>query len=215
TTVIGVLPKSFDFGAVFSPGTKVDLYVPAILDDMRNWGNILTLLGRLKPGVNMTQAQAEAHVLAPQLYFNTKYPESKGRYQLIPKSLKEHVSGKLRRSLIVLCPAVGMILLIVCVNLSNLLLARAMTRSKELAVRSALGAGRMRLMGQLLTESFVLSGTGAAVGLGLAYAITSFLAHQGSIALPLLSNVRGDGAALAWTPLVSTAVAVPFGVVPR
>src|SRR6184192_3728911 len=68
TTVIGVLPKSFDFGAVFSPGTKVDLYVPAILDDMRNWGNILTLIGRLKPGVNMIQAQAEAQVLAPQLY---------------------------------------------------------------------------------------------------------------------------------------------------
>ena len=214
TTVIGVLPKSFDFGAVFSPGTKVDLYVPAILDDMRNWGNIVTLLGRLKPGVNMTQAQAEAQVLAPQLYFNTKYPESKGRYQLIPKSLKEHVSGKLRRSLIVLWSAVGMILLIVCVNLSNLLLARAVTRSKELAVRSALGAGRMRLMGQLLTESFVLSGTGAVVGLGLAYAITSFLAHHGSIALPLLSNVRVDGAALAWTLLVSTAVAVLFGVVP-
>ena len=214
TTVVGVLPESFDFGAVFAPGTKVDLYTPASLDDMRDWGNILTLIGRLKPGVNLAQAQAEAQVLAPRLYFNVKYPQSKGRYQLIPKSLKEHVSGKLSRSLILLWSAVGMILLIVCVNLSNLLLTRAVTRSKELAVRSALGAGRLRLIAQLLTESFVLSGAGAIVGLGLAYTITVFLAHQGSIALPLLSSVRVDGAALAWTVLIATSVAVVFGVVP-
>jgi len=214
TTVVGVLPEGFDFGAVFAPGTKVDLYAPAILDDMRMWGNILTLMGRLKPGVNLSQAQAEAQVLGPRLYFNIKYPESKGRYQLIPKSLKEHVSGKLRRSLILLWAAVGMILLIVCVNLSNLLLTRAVTRSKELAVRSALGAGRWRLISQLLTESFVLSGAGAIMGLGLAYTITVFLAHQGSIALPLLSSVRVDGAALAWTVLIASSVAVVFGVVP-
>ena len=214
TTVIGVLPDTFDFGAVFAPGTKVDLYTPAILDDMRMWGNILTLIGRLKPGVNLAQAHADAQIIAPQLYFNTKYPESKGRYQLIPKLLKEHVSGKLRRSLIMLWSAVGAILLIVCVNLSNLLLARAITRSKELAVRSALGAGRMRLVAQLLTESMVLSGAGAILGLGLAYAITSSLAHQGSIALPLLSNVHVDGASLAWTVLIAISVAVLFGVVP-
>ena len=214
TTVVGVLPDSFDFGAVFAPGRKVDLFAPAILDDMRMWGNILTLVGRLKPGVSFAQAQADLQTVAPQLYFNTKYPQSKGRYQLIPTLLKEHVSGKLRRSLIMLWSAVGVILLIVCVNLSNLLLARAVSRSKEMAVRSALGAGRMRLVAQLLTESLVLSVAGAILGLLLAWSITAFLAHQGSIALPLLGSVRIDGAALAWTVLIAISVAVVFGVAP-
>ncbi|HWC20555.1 MAG TPA: ABC transporter permease, partial [Terriglobales bacterium] len=214
TTVIGVLPDSFDFGAVFAPGTKIDLFTPDNLDEMRNWGNILTLIGRLKDSVSFAQAQADLQTVAPQLYFNTRYPESKGHYQLVPKVLKEHVSGKLRRSLIMLWSAVGVILLIVCVNLSNLLLARAVSRSKELAVRSALGAGRMRLVGQLLTESMVLSAAGAILGLALAGSITSFLAHQGSIALPLLSSVRIDSAALVWTLLIAISVAVVFGVVP-
>ena len=214
STVVGVLPDSFDFGAVFAPGTKVDLFAPAILDDMRMWGNILTLVGRLKPGVSFAQAQADLRTVAPQLYFNTRYPQSKGRYQLIPTLLKEHVSGKLRRSLIMLWSAVGVILLIVCVNLSNLLLARAVSRSKEMAVRSALGAGRMRLVAQLLTESLVLSVAGAILGLVLALSITAFLAHQGSIALPLLGSVRIDGAALAWTVLIAISVAVVFGIVP-
>src|SRR5215813_3179560 len=214
TTVIGVMPESFDFGAVFAPGTKVDLYTPASLDEMRMWGNVLTLVGRLRPGAGLAQAQADLHTVEPQLYFNKKYPESKGRYQLVPTSLKEHVSGKLRRSLIMLWSAVGVILLIVCVNLSNLLLARAVSRSKELAVRSALGASRLRLVAQLLTESLVLSAAGAILGLLLAYAITSLLAHQGSIALPLLGSVRIDGAALAWTLLIAISVAIAFGVVP-
>jgi len=214
TTVVGVLPDDFDFGAVFAPGTKVDLFTPDILDDMRNWGNILTLIARLQPGVSFAQARADLETVAPQLYFNTRYPESKGRYRLVPKLLKEHVSGKVRRSLIMLWSAVGVILLIVCVNLSNLLLVRAVSRSKELAVRSALGAGRMRLMAQLFTESMVLSAVGATLGLALAYSITSFLAHQGSIALPLLGQVRIDGAALAWTLLIAISVALIFGVVP-
>ena len=91
----------------------------------------------------------------------------------------------------VLWCAVGLILLIVCVNLSNLLLARAAARSKEFALRSALGAGRWRLVRQLLTESLVLAGMGAVLGLGFAFGITSYLAHQGSLALPLLSSVQG------------------------
>jgi predicted permease len=213
-TVVGVLPASFDFGAVFSPGEKVDLYTPMILDDMRDWGNILTMIGRLKPGVTVPRAQAEANLVAPTLYFNVKYPDSNNRYQTTLTPLKTYVTGRLRGPLIMLWSAVGAILLIVCVNLSNLLLARAATRSKEFALRSALGAGRPRLLRQLLTESLVLSGAGAALGLGFAFAITSLLAHQGSIALPLLSDVRVDGAALAWTLLVAVAVAAVFGVVP-
>jgi len=128
--------------------------------------------------------------------------------------LKEYVSGKLRRSLIVLWCAVGLILLIVCVNLSNLLLARAAARSKEFAMRRALGAGRARLVRQLLTESLVLAGAGAVLGLTLAYAILSYLAHQGSLALPLLAMVRVDGTVLEWTLLIAIAAAVLFGAAP-
>ncbi|HEX7362563.1 MAG TPA: ABC transporter permease [Bryobacteraceae bacterium] len=212
--VVGVLPKSFDFGTIFSPGEKVDMFVPAILDNMRDWGNVFTMIGRLKPGVSLTQAQAEANILAPGLYFNVKYPDSKGFYTMKVRALKQYVSGKLRRPLIVLWCAVGFILLIVCVNLSNLLLARAASRSKEFAMRSALGAGRGRLIRQLLTESLVLAVAGAVIGLGIAYAITAYLAHQGSLALPLLDSVRVDGAALAWTVLVAVAAALLFGLLP-
>jgi predicted permease len=213
-TVIGVLPETFDFGSVFSPGAKIDLYTPAILDDMRDWGNIMALVGRLKPGVTLAQAQAEADLLFPHLEFNAKHPEWGGDYTGRLLGLKDYVSGKLRRSLIVLWFAVGMILLIVCVNLSNLLLARAAARSREFAMRSALGAGRGRLVRQLLTESLILSGAGAVLGLGFAFAVTRYLAHQGSIALPLLSTVRIDGAALGWTMLIAVTAAVFFGLAP-
>jgi predicted permease len=105
-------------------------------------------------------------------------------------------------------------LLIVCVNLSNLLLARAAARSKEFAMRSALGAGRGRLVRQLLTESLVLSSVGAVLGLGLAFAAITYLAHQGSIALPLLNSIRLDGEAILWTVAVAIAAAVLFGIAP-
>jgi predicted permease len=213
-TVIGVLPASFDFGSVFSPGFKVDMYGPAIYDDIRDEGNTMALIGRLKPGVSVAQAQAEADLLFPALQFSVKHPEYGNGYTGRLLGLKDYVSGKLRRSLIVLWCAVGMILLIVCVNLSNLLLARGAARSKEFAMRTALGAGRGRLVRQLLTESLMLSLAGALFGLGLAFAITAYLAHQGTIALPLLSSVRIDGAALAWTLLVGVAAAVFFGLAP-
>ncbi|MGH9656840.1 MAG: ABC transporter permease, partial [Bryobacteraceae bacterium] len=213
-TVVGVLPKSFDFGSIFLPGEAVDMFVPAIQDEMRDWGNVFTLIGRLKPGVSLQQAQAEASILAPGLYFNVKFPDSKGGYTMKLTALKQYVSGRLRKPLLVLWCAVAFILLIVCVNLSNLLLARAAARSKEFAMRAALGAGRWRLTRQLLTESLVLAVAGAAVGLGIAYAITTYLAHQGSLALPLLSSVRVDGAALGWTILTAIAAALLFGLLP-
>lgn len=214
TRVIGVLPESFDFGAVFQPGTKVDMFGPAVEDQMRNWGNTLALIGRLKPGVSIGAAQNEANTLFPKLLFNAKHPEWGSGYKAKIITLKDYVSGKLRRSLIVLWSAVGLILLIVCVNLSNLLLARAAARSKEFAMRTALGAGRARLVRQLLTESLVLSLAGAVLGLGIAYAVVGYLAHQGSIALPLLNTVRVDGTALGWTLLVALAAAVLFGLAP-
>ena len=212
--VIGVLPDTFDFGSVFSPGAKVDLFVPYIMDDFRDDGNDLALVGRLKQGVTLAEAQSEADQLFPQLYFEHKHPEYGKGYTGQLTGLKDYVSGKLRRSLIVLWCAVGLILLIVCVNLSNLLLARAAARSKEFAMRRALGARRWRLVRQLLTESLILAAVGAVLGLGLAYIILSYLAHQGSIALPLLTMVRVDGTVLEWTLLIAVGSAVLFGPAP-
>jgi predicted permease len=212
-TVVGVLPPSFDFGSVFAPGMKVDYFSPAVMEDMRTWGHVVSIIGRLKPGVTVAQAQGEANVLFPQLK-DAGNPNWDTDINTTITGLKQYVSGKLRNSLIVLWSAVGVIMLIVCVNLSNLMLARTAARSKELAMRSALGAGRGRLIRQLLTESLVLSGVGAALGLGFALAALSYLAHQGSIALPLLSNVRVDGTALLWTVLVAIAAAVLFGLAP-
>jgi predicted permease len=215
-TVVGVLPPTFDFGAVFSPGTKVDLFTPLSLDQQRNWGNIVTLVGRLKPGVTTAQALQDAERVAPNIYFNTKYPQTLGRYKgaLIPVALKDYVTGKLHNSLIALWCAVGAILLIAGVNLSNLLLARAAARGKEFALRGALGANRGRLVRQLLLESLVLSGTGAALGLLLALALIGWLAHQGSVALPLLNSLRIDRQALAWTALIALITAMIFGLLP-
>jgi predicted permease len=213
-TVVGVLPNTFDFGSVFSPGAKVDFFGPAIFSDMEDWGNTIALVGRLKPGVTLGQAQTEADSLFPKLHFNWKHPEWGGDYTANLTGLKDYVSGKLRRSLIVLWCAVGMILLIVCVNLSNLLLARAAARGKEFALRTALGAGRGRIVRQLLTESVVLSGAGAILGLGMAFAIVAWLAHQGSIALPLLGSLRIDGAALGWTLLIAVTTSILFGLAP-
>jgi predicted permease len=215
-TVVGVLPENFDYGAVFAPGAKADFFVPLSLDTERMWGNIVTLIGRLKPGVTVAQALDEANRVTPDMYFNLKYPESKGRYkgQLVPTPLKDYVTGKLRRSLIALWFAVGTILLIAGVNLSNLLLARTAARAKEFAMRGALGASRGRIIRQILMESLVLSGAGAILGLGLALGVTRWLAHQGSLALPLLNSLRIDHQAVGWTVLVAILTAMIFGLLP-
>ncbi len=211
-TVVGVLPKTFDFGAVFAPGLRIDVFVPAPLDQLRDSGNTLALVGRLKPGVSIKQAQAEADILLPAIH--AAHQDWWGDYTSTISSLRDHVSGKLRQSLLVLWAAVGLMLLIVGVNLSNLVMARAAARSSEFAMRIALGAGRWRVLRQLLVESLVLSVGGAVVGIGIAYAVTSSLAHQTAITLPLLSQIRIDGAALAWTLLLAAIAAVVLGLAP-
>jgi predicted permease len=212
-TVVGVLPATFDFGAVFAPGSKMDFFRPAFMEDIRTWGHMLSVVGRLKPGVTVAQAQAECNILFPQLK-GDGHPYWDTDVLTTLSTLKEYVSGKMRRSLIVLWCAVGLILLIVCVNLSNLLLARAAARGKEFAMRTALGAGRGRLIRQLLVESLVLSSLGVVLGLMFAYAATSYLAHQGSIALPLLSSVGVDPSGLLWTLFIGVVATVLFGLVP-
>jgi predicted permease len=211
-TVVGILPASFDFGSVFAPGMKVDIFVPAVMDFWRTWGNTLAVVGRLKPGVSLAQAQDEADRIFPHL--KQIHPDWYEDYASNLTTLKDHVSGQLRRSLVVLWFAVGVILLIVCVNLSNLQLSRAATRGKELAMRRALGASRGRLIRQLLTESQVLSIAGAALGLGFAFAIVFYIAHQGTMTLPLLASIRVDGASLGWTLLIAVTVGVLFGFAP-
>src|SRR6202012_5980622 len=137
---------------------------------------------------------AEANLVVPKLCWGERFPQSCGSdvnkhgASIELRTLKDYVSGRLRRSLVVLWSAVGLILLIACVNLSNLLLARATARSKEFAMRVALGASRGRIVRQLLTESLILSSAGAVLGLGLAYTLVFWLAHQGAIALPLLGD---------------------------
>ncbi len=211
-TVVGVLPATFDFGSVFLPGARMDLYMPIPLEDMRTWGNTLAVVGRLKPGVTVKQAQVEADILFPQL--RAAHPEWFMDYSSTITELKDYVSGKLRRALVVLWCAVGLIFLIICVNLANLMLARTAARSKEFALRMALGAGRGRIVRQLLTESLMLSLVGGVFGLMLGFALTFYVAHQSSVALPLLSNVGIDASGLAWTGLIVGLAAVLFGLLP-
>jgi predicted permease len=213
-TIIGVLPPSFDFASVFSPGLRVDFFIPAYMDEIRTWGNTVAIVARLKPGVTLAEAQAEANVLAPEFRAAHPNPDWFMEYTADISYLQDYVTGKLRRSLFALWGAVGVILLIVCVNLSTLLLARLASRNQEFAMRSALGASRLRLICQLLTESLVLSSIGAVLGVGIAYAVTWYIAHQGSIALPLLNTVGVDDAALAWTLLISLLVGIFFGIAP-
>lgn len=211
-TVVGVLPASFDFGAVFSPGQHFDVVVPAVMDDIRGWGNTLAIVGRLKPGVSAAQAQGEADALFPRL--QREHPEWWGDYTSTIVPLAEHVNGHLRRPLVVLWSAVTLLLLMACVNVSSLLLARVSARDQEFAMRATLGASRPRLFGMLLAESATLTSAGAIVGLGLAVVLTRWLAHQESVTLPLLARTAVGAATLWWTLLLVALMTVAFAAVP-
>src|SRR4029078_10122399 len=140
-------------------------------------------------GATLASAQSEFESLGPQLH--AQNPQ-RNEFQPILTTLKEHVTGRLRRALLVWGGAVGVVLLIVCANLSNLLLARNSTRQKEMAIRVALGAGRQRLIRQMLTESIVLSGAGAVAGVVIAVAGTKVMTRLDAISIPLLANVQVD-----------------------
>ena len=171
----------------------------------------MAVVGRLKPGATIQGAQAEFTLLAKQL--ESQHPERNPIHPtLVP--LEQHVSGQVRPALMVLMCAVGVVMLIVCANLSHLQMARMGTRQKEMAMRAALGAGRLRLLRQVLTESVILSCCGAALGLLLAVAGTRALAHLNAFNLPLLASVRVDGSTLAFTLLAAVASGVLFGLAP-
>jgi predicted permease len=211
-TVVGVLPASFDFGTIFAPGTKVDMYEPFPLSPETNrWGNTLAVVGRLNPGAGVAQAQAEASVLGPQLQReNPKMNDFDPKLSM----LAGHVSGRLRPALLVLASAVGVVMLIVCANLSNLMLARSAARKKEIAIRVALGAGRRHLLGQILTESVLLSCSGAILGVVLAFLGARLLAQLSAMKIPLLADVRVDGTVLAFAVLIAVATGLLFGLAP-
>jgi predicted permease len=210
--VAGVLPASFDFASVFAPGTPIDVFIPwPLTDQAKPTGNTMSVVGRLKPGATVAGAQAEFTVLAKRLV--NQHPERNPiRPRLVP--LEQHVSGQVRPALLLLISAVGVVMLIVCANLSHLQITRMGTRQKEMAIRAALGAGRFRLLRQVLTESVLLSCCGAALGLLLAVAGTHWLAHLRAFNLPLLESVRVDRSTLAFTALAAVASGVLFGLAP-
>ncbi len=211
-TVVGVLPASFDFAALFAPGTPVDIFIPwPLTAETNRRGNTMTIVGRLKPGASVEAARPEFTLLAKQM--EIQHPERNPMDpRLIP--LEQRINGRVRPALLVLACAVGVVMLIVCANLSNLQLARLGARQKELAMRAALGAGRFRLLRQMFTESIALSCCGALLGLGLAIAGTRVVAHLNAFNLPLLNSVRIDGTALAFTLLAAVFTGVLFGVLP-
>jgi predicted permease len=208
-TIIGVLPASFDYAAVFAPGSRIDYVTAFPLSERTNdQGNTLALAGRLLPGAGVADAHREVIAIAER-----NESGARNDFEPIVRPLREHVSGDFRFATVVLVGAVGLVMLIVCANLSNLLLARGAAREKELATRAALGAGRARLLRQMLTESMVLAGAGAALGLLLAVIATRQLARLDA-SIPLLSEVRVDGGVVAVTVLVAAATGIVSGLAP-
>ncbi|HWF88815.1 MAG TPA: ABC transporter permease, partial [Pyrinomonadaceae bacterium] len=211
--VVGVMPASFNFTSVFTPGSRVDLFSPfPLAKETDQMGNTLSIVGRLKPGATLQSAQAEFKLLGQRL--TAEHESDRNELQPLLSSLKTHVTGRLRLALIVLGCAVGVVMLIVCANLSNLLLARNATRQKEMAIRVALGAGRLRLIRQMLTESIVLSGAGAITGVVIAVAGTRVLTRLDAISIPLLANVQVDFGVLSFTLLIAVVTGLLFGLVP-
>ncbi len=212
-TVIGVIPHEFNFASMFSPSSRIDLYENfPLAPETDRWGNTLAIIGRLKPGVSVENAQAEMSVLVTDL--QRQYPEHGKNWGIKLTGLQDQVSGRLRRALLVLGAAVGVVMLIVCANLSNLLLARASGRRKEIAVRTALGAGRWRLIQQMLTESIVLSFCGAVLGLVLAILATRAFAAAPNLSIPMIRYITVDQSAMLFTLLTAILTGLIFGIVP-
>jgi len=211
-TVVGALPAVFIF-----PGAEIDMAVPLVLEtDARRsdrGANFLRVFARLKPGYTRQQVQGEMDSISRNL--QQLYPETNAK-KTPPKvfALHEEVVGSYRTALIMLLGAVGLVLLIACANLANLLLSRASARHKEMAIRAAVGASRGRLIRQLLTEASVLSLIGGGLGLVLAWQGMNLLMALSPSSLPRANEVNIDGRVLAFTLVVSLLAGVIFGLVP-
>jgi predicted permease len=207
-SVIGVMPASF------YTRTPAVLWLPMAwkpkdnADSHNNY--FLSMVGRLRPGISQPQARADLDAI--MLSIAQQFPENKGIGADV-QSLGETWVGDVRLALIILLGAVGFVLLIACVNVANLALARSTGRQKEIAIRAALGAGRKRLFQQFLTESVLLSLIGGACGLGLAYFSLQLLPLARNI-LPRMQQIQLDGWVLLFTFLISVLTGVFFGLLP-
>lgn len=209
--VVGVMPGSFGY-----PDQTARIWTPIALSAEEltesRGAHYFDVIGRLKPGVTVDGARAEAEAVAARLA--AEYPDNNTGYSMTVVSMHEDLVGDYRSALLVLLGAVGLVLLIACVNVANLFLVRALDRRRELAVRTALGAGRGRLAGEVLVESLLVALIGGALGLALAAFGTDALVALQSEEVPRLAQVGLNGPVLIFTVSVALAVGLAFGMVP-
>jgi predicted permease len=209
-TVIGVMPRGFAF-----PSRSPVLWVPMLSFDVLGQSRtnlLLNVVGRLRPDVAIRQAQADMNVMADRL--RREYPKDNAGVSVSVVDMRDVVSPQARALVWSVFAAAICLLLIVCTNLTNLLLARAVTRRREIAVRAALGAGSARLLKQLLTESAVLAATGGAIGAAFAIAAVPLIARIVPNVLPLSGEPAVDLRVLAFAALATIATCLVVGVVP-